>query len=91
MLTSEAERRRRSRERKRAREREAEKQALIDHTACERQAAWQEKGRPDVTDYATTRLGWLFDGVRADRRQAYAYGEREGSAYRGWTSQLRRF
>jgi hypothetical protein len=96
-----SEKRRRQRERRLAAEREAEeREALrarlaekltkIDETARERQGSWQEKGRSDVTDFATAKLAWLFDGVRADRREAYAYGEPEGSAYRGRTSRLRR-
>lgn len=58
----------------------------INAKARERQEAWAEGGKPNLTARLTGDLGVLFRDLRKDRQEAYATGEAtEGSPFKGHT------
>ena len=62
----------------------ARKLSRINAIARERQEAWRESGRSDLTAALERKLKTAFADLRADRRNLYAeHPELEGSEYRG--------
>lgn len=74
--------------RPRKRTRRATALRRINGIARDRQGAWKEGGRSDLTDALTRKLRKEFATLRALDRADYAEGVPEGSPYSGRTARL---